>query len=74
MGQNSLSPWGRTSRPAPGTGSASFPVSWAFLWVDLGLALHDVDWTTLTRQCLAFLVVYTACRVWRTLRHRRNNA
>jgi hypothetical protein len=56
------------------TESESFPVSWAFLWVDLGLALHDVDWTTLARQCLAFLVVYTACRVWRTLRHRRNNA
>jgi hypothetical protein len=53
----------------------------AFLWVAWGLALHDVDWTTLAWQCLAFLVVYTAflvvytaCRVWRTLRHRRNNA
>ena len=56
------------------TESASFPVSVAFLWVAWGLALHDVDWTTLAWQGLAFLVVYTACRVWRTLRHRRNNA
>jgi hypothetical protein len=56
------------------TESASLPVSVAFLWVALGLALHDVDWTTLAWQCLALLLVYAACRVWRTLRHRRNNA
>jgi hypothetical protein len=56
------------------TESASFPVSVALLWVALGLALHDVNWTTLAWQCLAFLLVYTVLRVWRTLRHRRNNA
>jgi hypothetical protein len=56
------------------TESASLPVSVALLWVALGLALHDADWTTLAWQCLAFLLVYAACRVWRTLRLRRNNA
>jgi hypothetical protein len=56
------------------TESASLPLSVAFLWVALGLALHDVNWTTLAWRCPAFLLVYAACRVWRTRRHRRNNA
>lgn len=56
------------------TESASLPVSVALLRVALGLALHDVNWTTLAWQCLAFLLVYAASRVWRTLRHRRDNA
>ena len=47
------------------TESASLPVSVALLWVALGLALHDVNWTTLAWQCPAFLLVYAACGVWR---------
>jgi hypothetical protein len=40
----------------------------------LRLAVHDVNWTPLAWQCLAFLVGYAVCQVLRTLRHRRNNA
>ena len=60
----------------PGLGSfidsASLPASVAFLWVTLELALHHhVDWTSPA----VFLLACTAWTVvWRTIRHRRNNA
>ena len=62
----------RAGHPVRGsfTESASLPVSVAFLWVALGLALHDVDWTTLA----VFPLVYAVWAVRRTLRHRRSNA
>jgi len=52
------------------TESASFPLSVVCLWVALGLALHDLDWTTLA----VIPVVYAAWAVRRALRHRRSNA
>jgi len=62
----------RAGHPALGnfTELASLPVSVASLWVALGLALRQVDWTTPAW----FLLVYAVCAVWRTLRQRRNNA
>ena len=62
----------RAGHPALGgfTEWASFPVSVAFLWVALGLALRGVNWTTLA----VFLLVYASCAVGRILRHRRDNA
>jgi hypothetical protein len=41
-----------------------------FYWVALGLALHDLDWTTL----VVLPIVYTAWTVRLTRRRRRNNA
>ena len=63
----------RAGHPALGsfTDSASFPVSAAFFWAALGLALHHhLDWTTPA----VFLLACLAWTVWRALRHRRNNA
>jgi hypothetical protein len=62
----------RSGHPALGsfTESAGFPVSLAFIWVALGLALNDVDWTTLA----VIPLVYAVWAVRRTLRRRRNNA
>jgi hypothetical protein len=62
----------RAGHPTLGsfTGSASFLVSVASLWVAWGLALHHVDWTALA----GFPLGYAVCAVWRTLRHRRKNA
>jgi hypothetical protein len=62
----------RAGHPALGnfTELASLPVSVASLWVALGLALRQADWTTPAW----FLLVYAVCAVWRTLRQRRNNA
>jgi hypothetical protein len=63
----------RAGHPALGsfTDSASLPVSAAFFWAALGLALHHhLDWTTPA----VFLLACLAWTVWRALRHRRNNA
>lgn len=62
----------RAGHPALGsfTESACWPVFGASIWVAWGLALHDVYWTTLA----GLLLVYAVWAVWRTLRHRRNNA
>jgi hypothetical protein len=63
----------RAGHPALGsfTDSASLPLSAAFFWVALGLALHHhIDWTTPA----VFLLACPAWAVWRALRHRRNNA
>ena len=48
----------------------ALPVATAALWVALGLALRQGDWTTPAW----FLLVYAGYAVWRTLRQRRNNA
>ena len=62
----------RAGHPALGgfIDSASFPVSVAFLWVVLGLALNHVDWTFLA----AIPLGYAVWAVLRTLRRRRDNA
>ena len=62
----------RAGHPALGgfTEWASFPVSVAFIWVALGLALHGVNWAILA----VLLLGYAACAVGRILRHDRNNA
>ena len=62
----------RAGHPALGgfIDSASFPVSLAFLWVVLGLALNHVDWTFLAGIPLG----YAVWAVLRTLRFRRGNA
>jgi hypothetical protein len=66
----------RTGHPALGsfTESAGLPVSVAFLWVALELALHDAVWTAMAWQILTFLLVYAVFAVRRSLRRRRNTA
>jgi hypothetical protein len=62
----------RAGHPALGRfiESASLPVSLASFWVAWGLALRDVDWTTLA----LFPLGYAVWAVRRILRRRRNNA
>jgi hypothetical protein len=66
----------RAGHPALGsfTESAGLPVSVAFLWVALELALHDAVWTAMAWQILTFLLVYAVFAVRRSLRRRRNTA